>query len=66
MMTKEEKIINMFDFLQKHYSNVFGKIFVFESVFFDLLKLIECNFQDFTRYYEVFEVNEKLYFISQK
>ena len=66
MIPKEDRIKKMFEFLQKYYSNVFGKVFVFESIFFDLLDFIECDFQDFTRYYEVFEVNEKLYFISQK
>lgn len=66
MIPKENRIKKMFEFLQKYYSNVFGKVFVSESIFFDLLDFIECDFQDFTRYYEVFEVNEKLYFISQK
>ena len=66
MIPKEDRIKKMFEFLQKYYSNVFGKVFVSESIFFDLLDFIKCDFQDFTRYYEVFEVNEKLYFISQK
>ena len=66
MIPKEDRIKKMFEFLQKYYSNVFGKVFVSESIFFDLLDFIECDFQDFTRYYEVFEVNEKLYFILQK
>ena len=35
MLPKEDRIKKMFEFLQKYYSNVFGKVFVSESVFFD-------------------------------
>ena len=66
MLPKEERIEKMFKFLQKYYSNVFDKIFVNESVFYDLLDFIDCNFQEFTRYYEVYEVNDKLYFVTNK
>lgn len=66
MLPKEERIEKMFNFLQKHYSNVFNKIFVNDSVFYDLLDFIDCSFQEFTYYYEVYEVNEKLYFVTNK
>ena len=66
MLPKEERIEKMFKFLQKYYSNVFCKIFVNESVFYDLLDFIDCDFQEFTRYYEVYEVNDKLYFVTNK
>ena len=41
MLPKEDRIKKMFEFLQKYYSNVFGKVFVSESVFFDLLDFID-------------------------
>ena len=66
MLSKEDRIKKMFDFLQKYYSNDFCKIFVIDSVFYDLLDFIDCTFPDFTYYYQVYEVNEKLYFITEK
>ena len=65
MLPKEVRIKNMFKFLQKYYSNVFGKVFVSESIFFDLLDFIDCNFQEFTYYYQVFDTGNNLYFITE-
>ena len=65
MLPKEDRIKKMFEFLQKYYSNVFGKVFVSEFVFFDLLDFIDCNFQEFTYYYQVFDTGNNLYFITE-
>ena len=65
MLPKEDRIKKMFEFLQKYYSDVFGKVFVSESVFFDLLDFIDCNFQEFTYYYQVFDTGNNLYFITE-
>ena len=65
MLPKEDRIKKMFEFLKKYYSNVYGKVFVFEYIFFDLLDFIDCNFQEFTYYYQVFDTGNNLYFITE-
>lgn len=65
MLPKEVRIKRMFEFLQKYYSNVFGKVFVSESIFFELLDFIDCSFQEFTYYYQVFDTGNNLYFVTK-
>lgn len=65
MLPKEVRIKKMFEFLQKYYSNVFGKVFVSESIFFDLLDFIDCSFQEFTYYYQVFDTGNNLYSVTE-
>ena len=65
MLPKEVRIKRMFEFLQKYYSNVFGKVFVSESIFFELLDFIDCSFQEFTCYYQVFDIGNNLYFVTE-
>lgn len=65
MLPKEIRIKRLFNFLQKYYSNIYGKVFVSESIFFELLDFIDCSFQEFTHYYQVFDTGIDLYFITE-